>query len=601
MKKLLIYLKDYKKETVLAPLFKMLEAMFELFVPLVMADIIDIGIASGDRHYIYMKCLLLIALGLIGLTCSLTAQYFAAKAAVGFSAEMKHSLYAHIQSLSFSELDTLGASTMITRMTSDANQVQNGVNMVLRLFLRSPFIVFGAMIMAFTIDVKAALVFAVTIPILCVVVFGIMMISIPLYRKVQGGLDKVLGITRENLTGARVIRAFHKEEAEIAQFDEEHKKLTGLQMLVGRISALMNPVTYILINVATVVLIYIGAIQVNVGNLSQGNVVALVNYMSQILVELIKLANLIITVTKAVACANRIQSVFEMKPSMEKGVADDTFAETVDEPDACEEKISRIDRASDTQNQNAEIPRVVFEHVALKYQGAAEEALTDISFTVQRGQTIGIIGGTGSGKSSVVHMIPRFYDAASGSVCVDGRDVRTYPLTELRDKVGIVMQKAVLFKGTIRENLCWGKKDATDEELWQALKIAQAEEFVREKAGQLDAEISQGGKNLSGGQRQRLTIARAIVKKPEILILDDSASALDYATDAKLRGAIRNMPGNPTVFIVSQRTASIMHADQIVVLEDGEVAGLGTHEELLESCEVYREIYESQFKKEVAQ
>lgn len=601
MKKLLIYLKDYKKETVLAPLFKMLEAMFELFVPLVMADIIDIGIASGDRHYIYMKCLLLIALGLIGLTCSLTAQYFAAKAAVGFSAEMKHSLYAHIQSLSFSELDTLGASTMITRMTSDANQVQNGVNMVLRLFLRSPFIVFGAMIMAFTIDVKAALVFAVTIPILCVVVFGIMMISIPLYRKVQGGLDKVLGITRENLTGARVIRAFHKEEAEIAQFDEEHEKLTGLQMLVGRISALMNPVTYILINVATVVLIYIGAIQVNVGNLSQGNVVALVNYMSQILVELIKLANLIITVTKAVACANRIQSVFEMKPSMEKGVADDTFAETVDEPDACEEKISRIDRASDTQNQNAEIPRVVFEHVALKYQGAAEEALTDISFTVQRGQTIGIIGGTGSGKSSVVHMIPRFYDAASGSVCVDGRDVRTYPLTELRDKVGIVMQKAVLFKGTIRENLCWGKKNATDEELWQALKIAQAEEFVREKAGQLDAEISQGGKNLSGGQRQRLTIARAIVKKPEILILDDSASALDYATDAKLRGAIRNMPGNPTVFIVSQRTASIMHADQIVVLEDGEVAGLGTHEELLESCEVYREIYESQFKKEVAQ
>ncbi|MGN1158754.1 MAG: ABC transporter ATP-binding protein [Lachnospiraceae bacterium] len=601
MKKLLIYLKDYKKETVLAPLFKMLEAMFELFVPLVMADIIDIGIVSGDRHYIYMKCLLLIALGLIGLTCSLTAQYFAAKAAVGFSAEMKHSLYAHIQSLSFSELDTLGASTMITRMTSDANQVQNGVNMVLRLFLRSPFIVFGAMIMAFTIDVKAALVFAVTIPILCVVVFGIMMISIPLYRKVQGGLDKVLGITRENLTGARVIRAFHKEEAEIAQFDEEHEKLTGLQMLVGRISALMNPVTYILINVATVVLIYIGAIQVNVGNLSQGNVVALVNYMSQILVELIKLANLIITVTKAVACANRIQSVFEMKPSMEKVMADPVFAETVDEPDACEEKIRRADEVSDTQNQNTEIPCVVFEHVALKYQGAAEEALTDISFTVQKGHTIGIIGGTGSGKSSVVHMIPRFYDAASGSVCVDGRDVRTYPLTELRDKVGIVMQKAVLFKGTIRENLCWGKKDATDEELWQALKIAQAEEFVREKAGQLDAEISQGGKNLSGGQRQRLTIARAIVKKPEILILDDSASALDYATDAKLRGAIRNMPGDPTVFIVSQRTASIMHADQIVVLEDGEVAGLGTHEELLESCEVYREIYESQFKKEVAQ
>lgn len=590
MKKLLVYLKHYKKESVLAPLFKMLEATFELFVPLVMADIIDVGIASGDKHYIYMKCLLLIALGVIGLICSLTAQYFAAKAAVGFAAEMKHGLCAHIQSLSFSELDTLGASTMITRMTSDANQVQNGINMVLRLFLRSPFIVFGAMIMAFTIDVKAALIFVVTIPLLCVVVFGIMMISIPLYRKVQGGLDKVLGITRENLTGVRVIRAFHKEDAEIKQFDEEHGKLTALQVLVGRISALMNPVTYILINVATVVLIYVGALQVNVGNLTQGNVVALVNYMSQILVELIKLANLIITVTKAVACANRIQSVFEMKPSMEKIIPEKG------------KLLSENTQKTGSAVQNAtDAPCVVFDHVALKYAGASEEALTDINFTVQKGQTVGIIGGTGSGKSSVVNMIPRFYDAASGSVLVDGRDVRDYSLTELRDKVGIVMQKAILFKGTIRENLCWGKNEATDEELWQALRIAQAEDFVKEKAGQLDAEITQGGKNLSGGQRQRLTIARAVVKQSEILILDDSASALDYATDAKLRGAIRNMPGKTTTFIVSQRTASIMHADMIVVLEDGEIAGCGTHAELLETCEVYREIYESQFKKEVAE
>lgn len=593
MKKLLVYLKHYKKESVLAPLFKMLEATFELFVPLVMADIIDIGIASGDRHYIYGRCLLLIALGIIGLACSLTAQYFAAKAAVGFSAEMKHGLCAHIQSLSFSELDTLGASTMITRMTSDANQVQNGINMVLRLFLRSPFIVFGAMIMAFTIDVKAALVFVVTIPLLCVVVFGIMMISIPLYRKVQGGLDKVLGITRENLTGVRVIRAFHKEDAEIKQFDEEHGKLTALQVLVGRISALMNPVTYILINVATVVLIYVGALQVNVGNLTQGNVVALVNYMSQILVELIKLANLIITVTKAVACANRIQSVFEMKPSMEKVIPEKGRTQSAD---AAETEAAELEKQADTWNG----PCVVFDHVALKYAGASEEALTDINFTVQKGQTVGIIGGTGSGKSSVVNMIPRFYDAAGGSVLVDGKDVRQYSLTELRDKVGIVMQKAVLFKGTIRENLCWGRNDATDEELWQALRIAQAEDFVKEKTGQLDAEISQGGKNLSGGQRQRLTIARAVVKQPEILILDDSASALDYATDAKLRGAIKNMPGNTTTFIVSQRTASIMHADMIIVLEDGEIAGLGTHAQLLENCEVYREIYESQFKKEVA-
>lgn len=588
MNKLWIYLKDYKKETVLAPLFKMLEATFELFVPLVMASIIDVGIANGDRHYIVMRCLLLTALGVIGLVCSLTAQYFAARAAVGFSAGVKSGLYRHIQSLSFSELDTLGASTMITRMTSDANQVQNGVNMVLRLFLRSPFIVFGAMVMAFTIDVKAALVFAVTIPALCVVVFGIMVISIPLYRKVQAGLDKVLGITRENLTGARVIRAFHKEDLEIARFDESNHHLTAMQNYVGRISALMNPVTYVMINLATIVLIYVGAVQVNLGNLTQGNVVALVNYMSQILVELIKLANLIITVTKAAACANRIQSVFEVKPSMEKTAAED----------ADESVSSRQNRGAQPEEASDSGIAVRFSHVSLCYHGAGREAVEDIDFSVKRGQTIGIIGGTGSGKTSVVNMIPRFYDASEGSVQVDGKDVREYPLVSLRQKVGIVLQKAVLFKGTIRENLQWGKEDATDEELWEALELSQSAEFVREKEGQLDAAVEQGGKNLSGGQKQRLTIARALVKKPEILILDDSASALDYATDAKLRSAIRSMGGNTTVFIVSQRTASIMHADQIIVLDDGKIAGIGTHEKLMDDCGVYREIYESQFKKE---
>lgn len=613
MNKLLVYLKDYKKETVLAPLFKMLEATFELFVPLVMADIIDIGIARGDRHYIYMRCLLLVALGIIGLTCSLTAQYFAAKAAVGFAAGMKSGLYRHIQSLSFTELDTLGASTMITRMTSDANQVQNGVNMVLRLFLRSPFIVFGAMVMAFTIDVKAALIFVVTIPLLSLVVFGVMAVSIPLYRKVQAGLDRVLGITRENLTGARVIRAFHKEESETARFDESNNHLTAMQNYVGRISALMNPVTYVIINLATVVLIYVGALQVDAGNLTQGNVVALVNYMSQILVELIKLANLIITVTKAAACANRIQSVFDMQPSMDKGVREDAA-----EP----EGQAGVKAASDAGMPGADAGRtgaaeqmdgdgmtdgtctadeaVRFSHVSMHYHNAGEAALEDIDFAAKRGQTIGIIGGTGSGKSSVVNMIPRFYDASAGGVFVDGRDVREYPVQELREKIGVVLQKAVLFQGTIRDNLKWGKEDASDEELWEALTLSQAADFVKEKDGQLDARIEQGGKNLSGGQRQRLTIARALVKKPEILILDDSASALDYATDAKLRSAIKGMDGNATVFIVSQRTASIMHADQILVLDDGRLAGMGTHEELLAQCEVYREIYESQFKKEEA-
>ena len=603
MKKLLVYLKDYKKETVLAPLFKMLEATFELFVPLVMADIIDVGIAHGDRHYIYMRCLLLVVLGIIGLTCSLTAQYFAAKAAVGFAAGMKSGLYRHIQSLSFSELDTLGASTMITRMTSDANQVQNGVNMVLRLFLRSPFIVFGAMVMAFTIDVKAALIFVVTIPLLCVVVFGIMAISIPLYRKVQAGLDQVLGITRENLTGARVIRAFHKEDSEIARFDESNDHLTAMQNYVGRISALMNPITYVIINLATVVLIYVGALQVNVGNLTQGNVVALVNYMSQILVELIKLANLIVTVTKAAACANRIQSVFDMQPSMDKGGAAGEAAQstkTERRSDVGTGEAREQAHTAETANRS-DTAAVRFSHVSLCYHSGGEAALEDIDFAAERGQTIGIIGGTGSGKSSVVNMIPRFYDASEGSVLVDGKDVRDYSVRELREKIGVVLQKAVLFQGTIRDNLKWGKEDAADEELWEALTLSQAADFVKEKDGQLDAKIEQGGKNLSGGQRQRLTIARALVKKPEILILDDSASALDYATDAKLRSAIKGMDGNTTVFIVSQRTASIMHADRILVLDDGRLAGVGTHEQLLAQCEVYREIYESQFKKETAE
>lgn len=613
MKKLLVYLKDYKKETVLAPLFKMLEATFELFVPLVMADIIDVGIAHGDRHTIYMRCLLLVVLGIIGLTCSLTAQYYAAKAAVGFAAGMKSGLYRHIQSLSFTELDTLGASTMITRMTSDANQVQNGVNMVLRLFLRSPFIVFGAMVMAFTIDVKAALIFVVTIPLLCAVVFGIMAISIPLYRKVQAGLDQVLGITRENLTGARVIRAFHKEDSEIARFDESNDHLTAMQNFVGRISALMNPITYVIINLAAVVLIYVGAVQVNTGSLTQGNVVALVNYMSQILVELIKLANLIVTVTKAAACANRIQSVFDMQPSMDKGGAAGAAAHTEEAGERSDVRAGERNRPAARQGDTAvrtarqtgkdlgDTAAVRFSHVSLCYHSGGEAALEDIDFVAERGQTIGIIGGTGSGKSSVVNMIPRFYDASKGSVLVDGKDVREYSVRELREKIGMVLQKAVLFQGTIRDNLKWGKEDAADEELWEALMLSQAADFVREKEGQLDAKIEQGGKNLSGGQRQRLTIARALVKKPKILILDDSASALDYATDAKLRSAIKGMGQNTTVFIVSQRTASIMHADRILVLDDGRLSGIGTHEQLLAQCEVYREIYESQFKKEAAE
>lgn len=575
MKKVLAYLKGYKKECVFAPLFKMLEALFELFVPLVMAAVIDTGIGTGNKNYVIRMCLLLVTLGIIGLVCSITAQFFAAKAAVGFATGLRHALFFHIQSLSFTEMDTIGTSTLITRMTSDVNQAQNGVNMFLRLFLRSPFIVFGAMVMAFTIDVKAALIFVITIPLLAIVVFGIMKISMPLYKKVQEKLDAVLGITRENLTGARVIRAFNKEEAEIENFRGKNEELTDAQLFVGKISALMNPVTYVIINVATVVLIYTGAVRVDTGYITRGEVVALVNYMSQILVELIKLANLIVTLTKAGACMNRIAGVLEMKSSM------------------------GFPSALQTGESNAKDEIAVeFRNVGLTYEGGGAESLSDISFTVKKGQTIGVIGGTGSGKSSLVHLIPRFYDATRGTVLVDGKDVKTYTKEEIRDKVGIVMQKAVLFKGTIRENLKWGKRNASEEEMWEALTVSQSREFVEKKEGKLDAEVEQGGRNLSGGQKQRLTIARALMKKPEILILDDSASALDFATDAALRKAIREMKENPTVFIVTQRASSILYADEIIVLDDGAVAGIGTHEELLENCEVYQEIYYSQFEKE---
>ena len=570
MRKLLRFLKDYKKESILSPLFKLLEASFELFVPLVMAAIIDTGIGNKDGGFILKMCGILILLALVGLTCSITAQYFAAKAAVGFATKVRHALFDHIQKLSYTEMDTAGTDTMITRMTSDINQAQSGVNMVLRLFLRSPFIVFGAMIMAFTIDVKAALIFVVTIPVLSVVVFGIMIITIPLFRRVQASLDKVLGVTRENLTGSRVIRAFNKEQEEIADFDESNERLTDVQLFVGKISALMNPLTYIIINVALVILIWTGAIQVNIGKISQGEVVALVNYMSQILVELVKLANLIITVTKAIACGNRVQSIFEMETSMVDGNGN---------------------KKEDTGYT------VEFRNVSMRYKGAGADTLTGIDFKAKPGDTIGIIGGTGSGKSSVVNLIPRFYDVTEGQVMVDGMDVRDYKITDLRDKIGIVPQKAVLFAGTVRSNLAWGKEDATEEEMQQALSVAQAAEVVDKKDGKLDAEVEQGGKNFSGGQKQRLTIARALVKQPEILIMDDSSSALDYATDAKLRQAIHNMPNRPTVFIVSQRAASIMYADKIIVLDDGTVAGTGTHEELLKDCSVYQEIYYSQFKR----
>ena len=582
MKKLLVYLKDYKKESVLGPLFKLLEATFELIVPLVMAAIIDTGVATGDKSYIMKMCMVLVLLAVIGLTCSITAQYFAAKAAVGFATKLRHALFAHIESLSFTEMDTVGTATLITRMTSDVNQVQNGVNLVLRLFLRSPFFVFGAMVMAFTIDVKAALVFVVTIPLLSIIVFGIMLISIPLYKKVQSALDKVLGITRENLTGSRVIRAFNKEDDEKVHFNENNDLLTRAQIYVGKISALMNPLTYVIINGAIVVLVWTGAVRVDNGYITQGEVVALINYMSQILVELVKLANLIININKSIACGNRIQSIFEMQPSITDGSG---------------QKVDKVRTDTADRSEEAEYA-VEFSHVGLTYAGAGDESLTDIDFKVKKGETIGIIGGTGSGKSSVVNLIPRFYDVTSGFIKVDGKDVKDYPLEELRGKIGTVLQKAVLFHGTIRENLKWGNPDATEEDLNRAITVAQAKEFVDNKEGRLDFEIEQGGKNLSGGQRQRLTIARAVVKKPEILILDDSASALDFATDAALRKAIREMEGETTVFIVSQRAASIQHADRIVVLDDGKIVGLGTSEELLESCEVYQEIYNSQFKKQ---
>ncbi len=569
MKKLLVYLKGYEKETVLAPLFKMLEALFELFVPLVMAAVIDTGIARGDRDYIVRMCLLLIALGIIGLVCSITAQFFAARAATGFSTRLRHALFSHIQGLSYTEMDTVGTSTLITRMTSDINQVQSGVNLVLRLFLRSPFIVFGAMIMAFTVDTKAAWIFVVTIPLLSIVVFGIMLWTMPLYKRVQAALDSVLRLTRENLSGVRVIRAFNKEKEEQAHFQEQNEKLTGLQKFVGRISGLMNPITYVIVNGAIVVLLYTGALRVDGGVLTQGAVVALVNYMSQILVELVKLANLIITVTKAIACGNRIQGVFEVENSLRPGAY---------------------------TGQENQIHSVEFDRVGLTYAGASNESLTDISFRAVTGETVGVIGGTGSGKTSLVNLIPRFYDATRGAVLYDGKDVKEYDPQALRKKIGIVPQKAVLFAGTIADNLRWGKPDATEEEMWEALTIAQAKEFVEKKEGKLSAVVAQGGKNLSGGQRQRLTIARALIRRPEVLILDDSASALDFATDAALRRAIAGMKERPITFIVSQRTSSILHADRIVVLDDGEIAGIGTHEQLLSCCPVYQEIYDSQFR-----
>ena len=574
MGRLMKYLKDYKKESILAPLFKLLEAFFELLVPLVMANIIDKGIADSDMGYIGKMGACLLALALVGLLSSVTAQFFAAKAAVGFSTKLRQALFDHIQGLNFTNIDKVGTSTMITRMTSDINQVQSGVNMVLRLFLRSPIIVFGAMIMAFTIDVQSALIFVVAIPLLAIVVFGIMVWTMPLYKKVQAELDRVLGVTRENLTGVRVIRAFHKEDEEEGKFQRYTKALADSQVFVGKISAVMNPVTYVIVNGAIIALIYVGAIQVNVGNLTQGEVIAIINYMSQILVELVKLANLIITITKALACADRVAGVFEIKN---------------------EESLPDAYRVSEKRK---DAPFLEFDHVSLTYAGAGAETLHDMNFVVNRGETVGIIGGTGSGKSSLVNLIPGFYRVTEGAIRLDGTDLKAMPEDELRNRIGMVPQKAVLFKGTIRSNLQWGKPDATEEEMWQAIDVAQAREVVEGKDGKLDARVAQNGKNLSGGQRQRLTIARALVRKPEILILDDSASALDYATDAKLRAALRELEGNTTTFIVSQRASTIRHVDKIIVLDDGEMAGIGTHDELMKDCEVYKEIYYSQYPEE---
>lgn len=584
MKKLLNYLSAYKKEAVLAPLFKMLEASFELLVPLVMAQIIDTGIKNQDLAYILKMGAVLVLLGVIGLACSLTAQYFAARAAVGFGAGVRRDLFRHINRLSYSEIDAQGTATLITRMTSDVNQVQSGVNLTLRLFLRSPFIVFGAMIMAFTIDVKSALIFAAAIPLLSLVVFGIMLISMPLYKRVQRQLDWVMQITRENLTGARVIRAFNREQDEIASFKEEGGLLIRFQIFVGRISALLNPVTYVIVNLAIVVLIYTGAGQVDSGRIPQGEVVALVNYMSQILVELIKLANLIISITKALACAGRISSVFEMESSI---------------ADPGEEKGRQVKEEENPPVSGT--PRVSFQNVSFSYQGSKEESLSDISFDAAPGEIIGVIGGTGSGKSTLVNLIPRFYDATKGQVLVNGTDVRAQSLSKLRGQIGVVPQKAVLFKGTVRDNIRWGKEDASDREIEEALETAQALEVVKSRENGLDAMIFQGGKNLSGGQRQRLTIARALVRKPQILILDDSSSALDFATDARLRKALRERTGGAAVFLVSQRASALRHADQILVLDDGRLAGKGKHEELLETCPVYREICLSQLSGEEAE
>lgn len=574
-KKLLYFMKDYKKESVLAPLFKMLEAFFELFVPLVVASIIDDGIVPKDSEHIIRMCLLLLVLAAVGLTCSITAQYFAAKSAVGAATGIRYELFTHIQTLGYEEMDMVGTSTLITRMTSDINQVQNGINLVLRLFLRSPFIVFGAMIMAFTIDVKAAMIFVVAIILLSIVVFGVMFITKPLYKKVQSGLDTILGTTRENLTGVRVIRAFHQEQAEYNKFLAENEELTSLQKFAGKISGLTNPLTFIIINFAILVLIHTGAVRVSLGTLSQGQVVALYNYMSQILVELIKLANLIISVTKAMACFNRIQDVFHIEPSMKEGT-------------------KTVAAAGNTT------PAVEFKNVSFTYAGGGDHAVENISFKAMPGQTIGIIGGTGSGKSTLVNLIPRFYDVSEGEVDIAGKNIQDYTYGSLRNTISVVPQKAQLFAGTIRDNLTFGCPDATEEQIEEALAISQAKEFVDTKEGRLDAKIEQGGKNLSGGQRQRLTLARALVPQSDILIMDDSASALDYATDARLRKAIQDMKRKPTVFIVSQRTSSIQNADMILVLDDGKIAGQGTHEQLLKSCNIYREIYETQFKKEEA-
>ena len=576
MKRLMMYLKDYKKESILAPLFKLLEAFFELLVPLVMANIIDYGISNRNMGYIGKMGLLLLLLGVVGLASSITAQFFAAKAAVGFSTKLRQALFDHIEDLSFTDIDKAGTSTMITRMTSDVNQVQSGINMTLRLFLRSPIIVFGAMIMAFTIDVKCALIFVVAIPLLSIVVFGIILSTIPMYKKVQSRLDQVLGITRENLTGVRVIRAFHQEAKEEERFRENNEALSAMQIFVGKISACMNPVTYVIVNGAIIALIYTGAVQVNIGNLSQGEVVAIINYMNQILVELVKLANLIVTMTKALACADRVDSVFEIG-------ADAAYAE----------KSVQNQKLADKVDKKA--PFLNFKHVSLTYQGAGAPTLQDMNFTVNRGDTVGIIGGTGSGKTSLVNLIPGFYPATEGEILLEGRDIRTMSDEELRGRIGVVPQKAVLFKGTVRSNLQWGKPDATEEEMWKALELAQASEVVDGKPGKLDATVAQNGKNFSGGQRQRLTIARALVREPEILILDDSASALDYATDAKLRAALRTLEDKTTTFIVSQRASTIRHADKIIVLDDGEIAGVGTHDELLKDCTVYQEIYYSQY------